>query len=177
LKGFAHRDIKDDNIMFDNNNIKLIDFGTSCYSTKKRELCHEIIGTYFYGAPETFNVDKNELKRISLFKYKKLDYTKFDIWSLGIVLLELILQKKMIKYYNYNSMVKYFKYKKGNFSLIELLKINFDIDPDLKKLLVGLLQLDPNKRLNASDSLKLININKMGNIKDLNKFYEDCRKI
>jgi hypothetical protein len=88
--GIAHRDIKPQNIIVtgekNNDNffientvqIKLIDFGLSYYSKKKRN-CFDSVGTINYCAPEIF-----EEKSEGYNPYKT------DLWSLGIVLYSML---------------------------------------------------------------------------------------
>ena len=72
---FIHIDIKLSNIMFDKNeNIKIIDFGTSKYTLKKT-LSNTLKGTPMFIAPEILLQDQNQ----------KID-GKVDIYSLGIIL-------------------------------------------------------------------------------------------
>ncbi|KAJ7954714.1 phosphoenolpyruvate carboxylase kinase 1-like [Quillaja saponaria] len=70
--GVAHRDIKPDNILFDNQNrLKLGDFGSAEFS-KEGELMSGIVGTPYYVAPEVIaGRDYDE---------------KVDVWSAGVVL-------------------------------------------------------------------------------------------
>lgn len=67
----AHRDLKLENILFDDNyNIRLIDFGLSCQETKDKQPFKTLCGSFPYAAPEIF---------------KQIPYTyELDIWSLGV---------------------------------------------------------------------------------------------
>ncbi|KAH0637287.1 hypothetical protein KY290_037671 [Solanum tuberosum] len=70
--GVAHRDIKPDNILFNNwNDLKLADFGSAqCFC--EGELMSGVVGTPYYVAPEVLaGRDYNE---------------KVDIWSAGVIL-------------------------------------------------------------------------------------------
>jgi calcium-dependent protein kinase len=74
LHQICHRDIKPDNIVLVNNNeVKLIDFGTAC---KCNEEMTEARGTLMYMAPE-------------LLEKKRYD-EKCDIWAIGIVMYTMI---------------------------------------------------------------------------------------
>ncbi|KAI4345794.1 hypothetical protein L6164_012888 [Bauhinia variegata] len=70
--GVAHRDIKPDNILFDQENqLKLADFG-SAEMIKEDELMSGLVGTPYYVAPEVLaGGEYNE---------------KVDVWSSGVVL-------------------------------------------------------------------------------------------
>lgn len=83
-QGYAHRDIKLDNIMItDDNTITYIDFGLACVENCKRENCTNKCnnrggGTLYYNPPEYYDPDfKN---------YNILVAKAKDIWSLGVVL-------------------------------------------------------------------------------------------
>ena len=71
-----HRDIKPDNILINNGNIKIADFGFCKPLENPNELAQTMLGSPIYMAPEIL---KGEV------------YTmKADIWSLGVVLYEMI---------------------------------------------------------------------------------------
>lgn len=70
--GVAHRDIKPDNILFnDSNELKLADFGSAeCF--QEGQLMSGVVGTPYYVAPEVL-AGRNYTEKI-------------DIWSAGVIL-------------------------------------------------------------------------------------------
>ncbi|OHT17293.1 CAMK family protein kinase [Tritrichomonas foetus] len=79
-RNVVHRDIKLDNIFMDaNNNAKLGDFGCCEITTENISHYYDACGTLHYTAPEILNS-----------KLSKVDITKCDIWSFGIVAFTLL---------------------------------------------------------------------------------------
>lgn len=75
-KNIAHRDLKPENILLDsadpnNLNIKITDFGFSCFFDP-REGLDLVLGSPLYMAPELYTKEENYNEKV-------------DIWSLGVI--------------------------------------------------------------------------------------------
>eukprot|EP00250_Pteridium_aquilinum_P018398 c24068_g1_i2 orf=415-1710(+) len=78
-----HRDVKSSNILLTKrNDPKLSDFGLAIKASLSNSICKDVMGTFGYLAPEYFQSGKVS--------------TKIDIYSLGIVLLELMTGRRPI---------------------------------------------------------------------------------
>ena len=89
-KKIIHYDIKPQNILFHNKEIKISDFGISkiidnesSANASNIELTSQGIGTYYYLPPECFEIGKNVTIN-----------SKVDIWSVGVMCFEMIYGKK-----------------------------------------------------------------------------------
>ena len=128
-----HRDIKPENILlFEDNIIKLCDFGWAKQIFKKLPP-DSFFGTVEYMSPEIIN-------------HKSYD-ENIDLWTLGILLYELM--------HSFSP----FRPKKEKFSEDEVIEnirkhnIEFyvNISEECKKLILGLLEYDENKRYKMND--------------------------
>ena len=139
--GIVHRDIKPENFLIKYINgkkiIKLTDFGFSDYIPKNinndnnNHNLYEQLGTPQYAAPEIF---------------EGKEYTsKVDVWSLGVVLYNMINGTQLFGHSKNDNIKNDVLYKKINFN-------NFK-NPQLKNLAMKLLERNPDKRLNAYQAL------------------------
>lgn len=81
-RGIVHRDIKCENILFDDNDVlKIIDFGfASCYKGSKTALSETYCGSRAYCCPE-------------LLKQKPYHPQSADVWASGVVLFAMVYGK------------------------------------------------------------------------------------
>ena len=81
-----HYDLKPENIIFNNMEVKISDFGLAKIvesNTDKVQLTSQGVGTYWYLPPECFDDRKN------------VDISsKVDIWSVGVILFEMFFRRK-----------------------------------------------------------------------------------
>ena len=85
--GFAHRDIKCQNILicFDTGRAKVSDFGTACTIKKKKKQATTFVGTPHWMAPEVFLSSSS--------KGDGYDAKKADVWSIGCTTVEMLTGK------------------------------------------------------------------------------------
>jgi serine/threonine protein kinase len=130
----AHHDIKTDNILiaFDGT-VKISDFGVAeCYGA---DGCRIFFGTPAYQAPEI----------VSNVTGESFDGAKADIWSVGIILFQLLFGRLPFQGANVYLTMKAIDE--------ETVKIPSLSDRDLYDLLSKLLLKDPVKRLSADEAL------------------------
>ena len=137
--GIVHRDIKPENFLLYNdghrNKIKLIDFGFATYC-KNGETMNEQLGTPQYAAPEIF---------------EQKPYTnKVDMWSVGVVLYNMIKGTQPFSNKDYENVKEQVLHKEINYSGFK--------NNALINLCKGLLERDPDKRLNAFQAISSLNI-------------------
>ena len=136
--GYVHRDIKPENILIDNNfDVKLCDFGW-CVSVEKGERT-TFCGTYEYMAPEMVNDEFYDMG--------------IDIWSLGVLLYEMIHGYSPFRAHNSNLVQDA---KSAQVEIFVNIKNNkYTIDKDISEecidLISKLLTTDTRKRIKIGD--------------------------
>lgn len=128
-KKILHRDLKPENILLsEERTVKLCDFGWSAQCSKIRMT---FCGTYEYMAPE-------------IFAHKRYD-ERIDIWSLGVLLYELLHGYSPFK--GESAIHIYKNMLKGECQFKQ------DIDPLAKDLISRILRVKPEDRISINDIL------------------------
>jgi len=127
----VHRDISPPNILVSySGEIKLTDFGVSKASNKSHQtLSGALKGKLLYMSPEQAKAEKN------------ID-NRSDIYSVGVILFELITGKKLFS--GSSEMAVLNKVQEGK--IIKPSEIKPDIDPDLENIILRAVTLDKSKR-------------------------------
>lgn len=94
-----HRDLKPGNLFIHNKLLYVGDFGYSYIINSKNGFPANSVGTTQYMAPELL---ENYLQFDKNFKYSY----EVDIWSIGVILYELLFQKKPFGWSNYKNILK-----------------------------------------------------------------------
>jgi len=129
-KDIVHRDIKPENLLLDKDlNIKLCDFGWAARSIREKRTT--FCGTYEYMAPE-------------IVRKKAYDY-RVDIWSLGVLLYELVHREAPYKGRSLPEIINSF----ANTTLT----FDASIQPEVKDLIGQILKIDPTERISLTEIL------------------------
>ena len=120
-----HRDLKPQNILLSKNyDVKITDFGFATYYTKDT-IINTLCGSPMYMAPEI--ITKNGY-----------DY-KSDLWSVGIILYEMLHGYTPFNVQNFIELIK--EIKKKN------ILIKVDVSEECKELIYSLCKTNPNERI------------------------------
>lgn len=122
-----HRDLKPQNILIDRNlNLKITDFSFA-KEDNEENLSQTMCGSPLYMAPEILNYQ---------------EYTnKTDLWSIGVIMYELIVGKTPYRAKNIVNLVKNIRNRDV------IIPKNIHISSNCKHLLFSLLEKDPDKRI------------------------------
>jgi serine/threonine protein kinase len=131
LNNITHRDIKPQNILIKDNQIKISDFGFA-KNCSEDDLLGTFCGSPLYMAPELFQMSS---------------YTsKSDIWSLGVILYELIVKSHPYPSKNRTELITKLKSNSIDFSMIS--------DPLLQDFISKMLKVNPEERIDWSGIFK-----------------------
>lgn len=157
----VHRDIKPENILFDGENIKIIDFGTSRIFDRKK-IMKAIHGTPYYIAPEVISQSYDE---------------KCDEWSSGVILYILLCGSPPFNGKSDIDIMEAVSKGKFTFNRSEFATVSLEA----KDLISKLLTLNTNQRISAEAALAhpwfqkafkkteaLLNSNIINNLKNFN---------
>jgi len=140
-KKIVHRDIKPDNILFDDKNkAKLSDIGIAKFvaDDETSYLDQDRSGTPYYVAPELQNYNPD---------FQKKEFYKTDIWSLGVVIAELCLFE-----------IKFIDKISNDLKEIEkkMIQLEEKFSSTLVDILRGILKSDPKKRMQLQEVKTMI---------------------
>ena len=122
-----HKDVSPDNIMIDTeSNVKVIDFGIAAVASEQQENNKD--GKFAYMSPE-------QVRGLKLSQAT-------DIFSLGIVLWELLTKRRLYKATTVEELME----KAQNARIPEISKVNRDIDFELSEIVHKSLKRDPDNR-------------------------------
>lgn len=157
-KLIVHMDVKLANIIYNDKEAKLIDFGSSCHVRFNGTGCDNFGGTPNYSAPEfliPYGDYLSGLKTIKNFTkiFERLDAFKFDAYSAGIV------GKYLIDGEVSNIVIKLPDkgYEMKDFALLTTFD-RPDISNKFKNIVRGLMNFDPDNRLSVEEALLRLDI-------------------
>ena len=160
-KNIYHRDLKPSNILIENDNILLTDFGFAKYidynDFDTKEIKHSIVGSPLFMSPELYKSNFN---------------IKSDIWSLGMILFEMLAGYNFL----YSKNIKELSYKMEHSTIPSI----DNISNECNDLLLQLLDKNIENRISWDDLfnnewllsdtiiLDTYNIDKINNISNIN---------
>ncbi len=138
-KNIVHRDLKPENILFSNKDdystLKLIDFGLASNILTIQEKKKSVVGTPYYMSPEIIDGNFDE---------------KTDIWSLGIVMHQMLTGKFPFEPNKNEDLFQVIKTKKFDPELL----YRADCSEEVIDLVQKTLEKDPSKRLSTQQCLE-----------------------
>ena len=135
MKGIAHRDLKLENILVDEDGyIKIIDYGLAKMLSEDQEAT-SFCGTPEYLAPEMIEQSGHD---------KTVDW-----WALGVLIYEMLIG--VTPFFNKNKNMLLNKIKNSKVVFPDRKKYKIDYSDELMDLIVSLLDKDKSQRLGAQD--------------------------
>lgn len=134
-KNIVHRDIKPANILLKNNIIKIADFGFAKALDNNDIMMDTICGSPLYMAPEIL--------------YKAKYSSKSDLWSLGIIIYQMIYRKHPYK--NPKSIIDLIRKIESDDIIFEQFIDNIKISEECINLMKELLDISPTSRISLCE--------------------------
>ena len=141
-----HRDIKPTNILLNDNRATLIDFSHSIRIRADNIVLDKQVSTYSHRAPEVFKYEQNIVNHYD---------EKIDVWSIGIILIELITGLTFYNnitsgsYHNIKFLLKDETCMQNIKQYYNTKKLNFKYNNTYWQWIEKMLCYDPNKRISA----------------------------
>lgn len=158
-KNIIHRDIKSDNILLSmNGDIKLTDFGFCAQINEKNSKRTTMVGTPYWMAPEVVT--------------KKLYGPKIDVWSLGIMVIEMVEGEP--PYLNENPIRALYLIATNGAPSVRNIE---EQSADFKEFLESCLQIEAENRPSSSEALMFPFIQKAGDTKTLIPLIKATKKL
>ena len=141
VKKVIHRDLKPANILIHNGQVKIADFGfaRAVDDPKIQSRFTKKIGSPLYMSPQVYNGEKYG--------------TKCDVWSLGILLYELLFKKPPWYGNNAFDLFKNIKAQPLNLQPEEDSKLCSELDEEIEDLLTFMLKKTEEKRFDFEEVL------------------------
>jgi serine/threonine protein kinase len=139
----VHRDLKPSNILLDDAQLYIIDFGLSRFLHRNRGPISTVAQTYTHRAPEVF--------RAIADKDTSSLGTEMDMWSVGMMILEMFYQGEYFVKYSEKEVSSILLSNRSS-----MLHDDIDVIPvsdDVKGLLHSLLSIDPRGRPSAREAM------------------------
>lgn len=147
-----HRDIKPENVLVRNNDIFLCDFGLSRQLHSDPEFGTGYIITRWYRAPELLKHQKQHKRKPNLIFTEKM-----DVWSIGVILYELIFDKVLAPGKTVDDALKYVERRVPKMQQADIVR-HEKITDKMARCLKGVLQMDPAKRYDSQHALYSLGI-------------------